>query len=209
MEGEIRNPYGPSVFGVGITGNKYPTYDKDNGKANKEYSLWYSVLRRSFSEYYKNHFPTYRDVFCSNEWLYYNNFYEWIHKQSNYEVLKGTKYDIDKDILFKGNLEYAPEKCTLVPRKVNKMMVNQSAHRGNLPIGVVYNKKKDCYSVSCNNDGKNVHLNNVKSLKKAFDIYKNYKESVIKRTAKEEYSKGTITEQCYNALMNYSVEITD
>ena len=36
-----------------------------------------------------------------------------------------------------------------------------------------------------------------------------HKENLIKQVAKEEYSKGNITKQCYEAMMKYEVEITD
>jgi uncharacterized membrane protein len=32
---------------------------------------------------------------------------------------------------------------------------------------------------------------------------------MIKQIAKEEYNKGNITKQCYEAMINYEVEITD
>lgn len=44
---------------------------------------------------------------------------------------------------------------------------------------------------------------------KAFYVYKAYKEKIIKQVAEFEYSKGNITEQCYEAMMKYEVEITD
>lgn len=39
--------------------------------------------------------------------------------------------------------------------------------------------------------------------------YKPYKETIIKQVAQEEYDKGNITEKCYEAMMNYEVEIDD
>ena len=43
----------------------------------------------------------------------------------------------------------------------------------------------------------------------AFLAYKKAKESYIKQVAKEEYDKGNITKTCYEAMINYEVEITD
>ena len=39
--------------------------------------------------------------------------------------------------------------------------------------------------------------------------YKPFKEDIIKRVAQIEYDNGNITEECYKAMMNYEVEITD
>ena len=45
--GKVKDPYSPSVFGVGIVGNKYPS--KVNGVKTKEYTLWCNVLGRQLS----------------------------------------------------------------------------------------------------------------------------------------------------------------
>ena len=42
-----------------------------------------------------------------------------------------------------------------------------------------------------------------------FRIYKAYKEDIIKQVAQIEYTVGNITKKCYEAMMNYKVEITD
>ena len=48
-----------------------------------------------------------------------------------------------------------------------------------------------------------------KTIEEAFNIYKEYKENIIKQVAQEEYSLGNITKKCYDAMMSYEVEITD
>ena len=47
------------------------------------------------------------------------------------------------------------------------------------------------------------------TIKEAFLDYKECKESYIQQIAQEEYNKGSITKRCYEAMMNYKVEITD
>ena len=44
---------------------------------------------------------------------------------------------------------------------------------------------------------------------KAFEVYKAYKENIIKQVAEIEYKNGNITKDTYEAMMNYEVEITD
>ena len=46
--GSIRNPYCPSIYGIGITGCKYPT--KVNNVSTKEYNAWIDMLKRCFME---------------------------------------------------------------------------------------------------------------------------------------------------------------
>lgn len=41
----------------------------------------------------------------------------------------------------------------------------------------------------------------------AFEAYKSFKESIVKRLANK--YKGLIDDRVYHALMNYTVEITD
>ena len=54
--GEVKDPYSPSVFGVGVVGTKYPT--KINDVQTKEYVLWKDMLKRCYCEKYHLKKPT-------------------------------------------------------------------------------------------------------------------------------------------------------
>lgn len=41
--GSIRNPYYPNIYGVGMTGNKYPTAIKRD--PIKEYLTWHNIIQ--------------------------------------------------------------------------------------------------------------------------------------------------------------------
>lgn len=206
--GSIRNPYYPSVYGLGVTGFKYPT--KVNELPTKEYVAWIGVLRRSFAKTVKNRQPTYQNVTCCDEWLDFENFYEWLHSQENFEKwYQGKRWAIDKDILNKGNKIYTPESCCLIPQNVNCLFLKREAERGKYPIGVRY--REDGFLAICRNPflDKAVELGYYSTPEKAFYAYKEYKESIIKQVAEVEYKNGSITKECYNAMVNYEVEITD
>ena len=47
------------------------------------------------------------------------------------------------------------------------------------------------------------------SPEEAFLLYKKEKENYIKQIANEQYNIGNITKRCYDAMINYEVEITD
>lgn len=210
--GNTKNPYSISVFDVGITGNKYKT--TKNGKKIKEYDTWYDILRRSYSKIIKNKNCTYQTVTCCDEWLLYDNFYEWLSNQENFNNwLNGNRWAVDKDILVKGNKIYSPDTCVLVPSYVNSLFTRSNAGRGSLPIGVSYNKNLKKYrakiSKKHNNSKQEEHLGYYNTPEEAFLVYKSHKESYIKQVANEEYNKGNITKRCYDAMMNYKVEITD
>ena len=206
--GNVKNPYYPDVFGVGIIGNKYPA--KISNIHLKEYSAWHGIMQRCYDEKYKIKRPTYQDIMVCKEWLLYDNFYEWLHEQENFKQwYDGKMWAIDKDVLMKGNKIYSPETCCLVPNNVNGLFVKCNSARGNLPIGV--SKKNNGYAVYCQNPftKENDYLGSYSTLENSFRVYKSYKEKIIKQVAKTEFDKGNITKRCYEAMMNYQVEITD
>lgn len=207
--GSIKNPYYPSVFGVGITGIKYPRCI--DCKNTKEYEAWKQMLRRCFSEREKKRNSAYIEADCCKEWLNYENFYEWLHKQPNFNKwYNGSRWALEKDIIVKKNKLYSPEFCCLVPQNVNCLFLKREAERGKYPIGVQY-KNDVGFIATCRNPflDKAVDLGHYPTSEKAFQAYKIYKESIIKQVAEVEYKTGNITKKCYRAMMDYEVEITD
>lgn len=202
--GHTKNPYAPSVHNVGCVGAKYkPT---NNGDNTKEYNLWKDMLDRC----YKKRFSTYKDVTCCKEWLLYENFYEWLHNQENFDkwlLNNNVRWNLEKDILVKGNKMYSPETCCLVPQRVNALFIKSNKIRGVLPIGVTKNGKGFAASLYENN--KRNHIGTYNTPEEAFQAYKTAKEKYIKQVAQDEYNKGNITKPCYEAMMKYKVEITD
>lgn len=208
--GNIANPYFKSILGVAMVGSKYET--NNNKKHTKEYTAWFAMLSRCYDKKFKKQRETYADVTCCEEWLNFENFYEWLHKQENFEQwLNGDRWAIDKDILVKGNKVYSPETCCLVPDRINSLFLKSDKRRGDLPIGVS-RSKIDGYTYYVLSISRKIHNHPTKYFKSpedAFCYYKKYKEEIIKQMAQEEYDKGNITESCYEAMMKYEVEITD
>lgn len=206
-KGSIKNHYIPFVYDVGMIGIKYPSVV--NGERTKEYTAWHSMLTRCYTNY-KEHYRTYKESKVCDKWLLYENFYEWLHSQENFE--KWTKLDngvIDKDIIIKGNKTYSPDTCCLVPQNVNALFIKSDRAKGKYPIGVTYKTRDKVFEVQCNINGKETYLGRRSTPEQGFLLYKEYKESYIKQVAQEEYDKGNITKRCYDAMMNYEVEITD
>lgn len=205
--GKVKNPYFPSVYNVGIVGTKYETVK--NSMSIKEYDAWNSMLQRCYDNKYKERQPTYEYIYCCNEWFYFPNFYEWLHSQENFDKwLNGKRWALDKDILIKGNKIYSPDTCCLVPSYVNSLFVKTNKSRGNLPIGVSRMRNKYRAMVSTNSG--RVYLPIRKNPEDCFYLdYKPFKENYIKQIAQEEFDKGNITKKCYDAMINYQVEITD
>lgn len=214
LRGNIRNPYFKSVYGNGMIGIKYRA--KINGKMTKEYDAWHDMLRRCYDKKWKEEHPCYEDVKCCEEWLLYENFYDWLHSQENFEQwYNGERWVVDKDILVKGNKIYSPETCCLVSHDINTLFCKRDRDRGEFPLGVCYNRKLDKYNAKLS---MNIfyerkyerQLGSYPTPEDAFYLgYKPEKEKYIKLIAEEEYDKGNITKSCYEAMMDYQVEITD
>lgn len=204
--GNIKNPYFTSVFGIGIIGNEKT---KINGVNSKEYEAWHDILKRCYSQKLKEMRPTYIGVECCKEWLIFENFCKWLRKQDNYEKWLNTeKWAVDKDILIKWNKVYSPDTCCLVSPEINSLFTKRQNCRGKLPIGVIRYKNK--YEAQYNNGtGKSKHLGYYDTPIEAFQAYKIEKEKHIKEVAIKSYNNNDITKRCYEAMMSYVVEITD
>lgn len=208
IKGQVKNPYHKSVFDIGIIGYKYPV--SLNNKTTKEYNAWSGVLRRCFDNKIQDKRCTYKNVTCCDEWLLYENFYEWLHSQENFDKwYDGNRWAVDKDILIKGNKIYSPSTCCLVPININSLFIKSNANRGDLPIGVL--KKHNLFVARCNSPftNKREHLGIYNTPEEAFKAYKKRKEEIIEEVAEIEYAKGNITKKCYDAMIKYEVEITD
>lgn len=207
--GIVRNFEVPDVYGVGISGTKRK---KVNGKTTKEYSTWVNMLQRCYDPQKWVQFPHYKGCIVSEKWIHYDDFYEWCHDQDNWDkvIENPNKYHLDKDIICKGNKIYDPEFCSFVPANVNTLFVKRNEDRGELPIGVS-TMKSGRYRARCSMRliGGGYTHHNADTPEEAFLYYKYDKEMLIRKIAEIEYAKGTIVKRCYEAMLNYQVEITD
>ena len=201
--GEVKDPYLPSVCGVGVSGTKYqPTI---NGVNTKEYDLWKGVLRRCYSDAYKKKNPTYIGCEVSDKFKSYEYFYEWCHSQIGFG---NEGWQLDKDLLVKGNKVYSEDSCIFIPQEINSLLTKRTASRGEHLIGVHWCKTNKAFVAQvCKNKGKQEHLGFFTTEIEAFNAYKQAKESFIKEQANKWQSQ--IDPRAYNTLMNYEVNIDD
>ena len=201
--GEVKDPYSPSVYGVGVTGTKYPP--SINGVKTKEYVLWADMLRRCYSDTCKKKRPTYEGCEVSENFKSYEYFYEWCQNQIGFGV---DGWQLDKDLLVNGNKVYSEYSCIFIPSEINSLLTKSTASRGKYLIGVSWHKTRKAFMAQvCKNKGNQEHLGYFKTEIEAYNTYKQAKESFIKEQANK--WKGKIDERAYEALMNYKVEITD
>ena len=206
-KGEVKDPYSPSVYGVGILGTKYPS--AVNGVKTKEYMLWKGMLRRCYSDIFKKKRPTYEDCEVSENFKSYEYFYEWCNQHVGFDNDgNGNPFHLDKDLLVKGNKLYSEYSCVFIPSEINSLLVKRENMRGKYLIGVCWSKTANAFvSRVSRNKGMQEHLGLFNTELEAFNAYKTAKEAFIKEQA--EKWKGKIDERAYEALMNYEVSIND
>ena len=202
-KGEVKDPYVPSVYGVGISGTKYLI--RVNGILTKEYVLWRGMLQRCYYDTSKKRNPTYEGCEVSDNFKSYEYFYEWCNNQIGFS---NKKWHLDKDLLIKGNKVYNENSCVFIPNDINLLLTKREALRGEHLIGVYWDKTNKAFKAQVSKSkGKREHLGLFNTELEAFNAYKTAKEIYIKELANK--WEGKIDERAYNALMNYEVEITD
>ena len=161
------------------------------------------MIERCYSEKYHIKNPIYKECDVYDKWKCFQNFAEWFNLNYNYEFM--SEWELDKDILQKGNKIYSPETCCFVPKEINMLLSFNKSKERKLPLGV--SKHGNLYRVYCRVNNKNKSVGSFNTPEEAFQAYKITKEIYIKEIA-EKY-KDKIKPQVYNALINYKVEITD
>lgn len=145
--------------------------------------------------------PTYRG--CSSGFASFHEFCEWCQHQVGYD--KG--FHLDKDLLIKGNKVYSAETCVFLPRDLNNLLAKSDATRGHLPIGVTIERNSVKYRATLKSLGSGSYLGLFTTVESAFSAYKKAKEDFVKEQANK--WRDQIDSRAYEALMNYTVEITD
>lgn len=172
---------------------------KLNGKHTVYYNVWMGIRKRCLNKDRRH--PSYSNCIICEEWLDFQKFAKWYDE--NYK----EGYNIDKDILIKGNKVYSPETCCVVPKEINLAVMNDKNRRGKYPIGMYFDKGNNVFQARISKYGIPTYLGCYNSTDEAFEVYKKAKEDYLKELANK--YKENISEAVYNALMNYKVEITD
>lgn len=203
--GGVDNPMFPSLLGKGFIGvGRYGAKDK------RLYRLWSNLLIRVYCEKHNAKHPAYKDVTVCEEWLNFQNFAEWCEQDVYFNLVdeKGIRYQLDKDILVKGNKIYSPETCCFVPSILNSLIVSCGSKRGVYPVGVSLQKHNNTFLSQIRKEGsRKYRLGSFSTPEEAFQAYKESKELYIKEVVHK--WKGKIDDKVYQALCCYKVEITD
>ncbi len=178
-DGRVKNPFHPSVFGVGYVGVGGHNVSV-KGKSTAAYEAWASMLRRCYSDEYLAKQPTYIGCSVHPDWFNFQTFAEWFNDQPNSQ---NHDFQLDKDLLALGNRVYSADTCSFLPQEINKLLNNQAASRGLYPQGVRASGKG--YQAQLSVNGKRLSLGTYSSPEQAYTVYKAAKEQQVRSMAVE------------------------
>ena len=194
--GKVKDYLHPSIYGKGILGEGF----KQSDSQSYSFQLWKNMLKRCYSEVSFKKSPSYEQCLTSETFNHYQQFKTWCNQQLGFG---NTGWELDKDILVKGNKVYSEDTCCFVPKEINLLLVKHDKGRGNYSLGVDYHKSRKQFRARCSDK----HLGWFNTEIEAFNAYKTAKEDYIKSLANK--WKDQIDPRVYEALMKYEVEITD
>lgn len=196
--GAVKNPYFPSVYGKGYLGvGAYKSSEKN--KKTRAYSIWNGMMARCYSDEYKVKNPTYLDCKVCESWWNFQSFAQWLTQNAYYE----DDFEVDKDILVKGNKEYSPSTCALVPHEINTLLVSCQAVRGDYKVGVTKDSRSNNFYASVCEHGQQRYIGSFETEFMASQAYAKAKKMQIIKIANK--WRGRIDERVYDALMNWRV----
>ena len=194
---------------VAELGREQEYYDYNTVKGNPAYSIWNGIYGRCYggTSYMVNR--CYDDSYMCDEWKNdRDKFAEWY--SANYYECDGERMAVDKDLLCRGNKEYAPDKCCLLPETINSALASATKRRNHYSkkvyaIGVDYDKARNKFFARITPFGhdKQVKLHYWDTEDEAFQEYKLFKESEIRILALRYRDK--IPDRLFDALIKYEV----
>lgn len=143
---------------------------------------------------------------CTIDFSSFEDFSEWAKSQPGFNE---PGFQLDKDILVKGNTVYSRETCAFVPRRINHLLIRCTRHRKRVdkkePIGV--SRHFGIYKAAISLNGKPVGLGYFRTEDEAFEAYKLAKEAEIRRVVSE--YKDRLAPHVYEVLMAWKVSKYD
>lgn len=180
---------------IGVT--DIPT--RSRGCVDKEYLLWTSVLSRCFDKKYLKRKPTYLGCSVSEDWLTYSNFKRDIVSIHGFGF---NDWQLDKDILVRGNKTYSKDNCCFVPREINQFFSGgQSVINKEIPKGVSYEKSRGLYEAYGSTGGRKIFLGRYENVIEAKEAYIRFKSDRCLQLA--EKWKHMLDDKVYQKLLNY------
>jgi hypothetical protein len=188
--GQVKNPFHPSVYGVGYIGVGIHRVSL-NREHTEAYKTWRRMLMRCYSSTTQEKQPTYKGCTVDERWHNYQNFAEW------FENKYVKDWQLDKDILTKGNKIYSSETCCFCPSEINNLFKTYKLREG-LPTGVSKTKTGK-FIAQVHIEGINKRIGMFSSIEESVNAIKIVKGLEFKRLALK--YKSSLCKELYNLLM--------
>lgn len=127
----------PLVYGVGVNDSDYPVHSRSyvNSKGTVTnvcpyYAAWKRMLQRAYSQKFHEKNQAYSGTSVCDQWLKFSEFRSWMEQQP------WQGMELDKDLTVWGNRQYSASACSFVPAKVNSLLLDCGARKGEFPTGV-------------------------------------------------------------------------
>jgi hypothetical protein len=162
--------------------------------------LWHTLNHRV------RHVSAY--VGCSVAFTSEDDFRAWASKQVGFNQ---PSFELDKDVLVKGNRIYSAETCVFIPQELNTLFSGcyKAKNRGQYPLGVSFNRGSGTFVAQMNKERGSLdkYLGSFRTVEEAFACYKAAKEAKIKKLAQK--WRDQIDPRAFDALMARRVEWED
>ncbi|CAH9014585.1 putative homing endonuclease HNH [Vibrio phage 496E54-1] len=207
--GLIKDKLSPRLQGVGYigTGPYSPThYNSVKGvwENTFHYNRFGGMIYRCYNP---KSYETYKDSFVEEKWHNFQTFAGWVDSEWKEEYrVSGIQFELDKDLLVKGNKVYSESTCCLIPKEVNMTLVKGDKHRGSSLIGTSLTKKGRFRARGYFN-GVAIELGLFDEEHLAFEAYKKNKKRETDRLV-EKY-RGFLRDDVIQALSEYKIDKGD
>lgn len=179
------------LYGVGVNDAEYVTQSPSKKWFCPHYRAWSGVMRRCYDLKFKENRNSYKGCSVEESWNNFSGFLEW----SLVNYVSG--WELDKDILIKGNKKYSSTTCAYVPSYLNALLKQKIATTGELPIGVNFigGQRKSPFQASCGESNKLGYFTSKFSAHKAWQVEKaNQIENAVTRYMKEIHTNTKVAE---------------
>lgn len=190
------------IHGHGI--NDMPKISRKKLSQTKEYLLWQGLISRCYSEKFHKKRPAYKGCSASENFKSFSYFYEWCQNQIGFG---NDGWQLDKDLLIKGNRTYSEDACVFLPMEINCLFGGRIKSKNIYPIGVLFHKGMGKFASKIKHNNKNIYLGYFDNPVDAFNAYKEKKKEIIINVANK--WKDQIDPRAYEAMINYDIDIND
>lgn len=146
---------------------------------------------------------------CTNDFVDFQEFAEFCNTEFGFTMRRSNRFwNLDKDILVKGNKSYSKDTCIFVPNDINTVFLNHQSSRGDYPLGVkLQNTGPNPLLSSYKDNGKNIYCGLFSDPLEAHRPWQQGKVKVLRGLAHREDIQGHF--KLINALLERAQLIED